>query len=134
MYNFCGAMLIDDIYIDEYFERVANAKKLIHQYIRALEGLAENNVFFEILRPENVRFTDTGSALHIVDIPYVIDTREDQLGSGFQNESSPPETLMEQVYSPAKSTVWSVGVFLYRLLYKEFPFSCRFLSPKPLDR
>lgn len=127
MFDFCGAKLIDDLFVDDYFERVARAKKMTLQFLSALEGLIENEVYFEILRPENLRFNASGPSVHILDIPYIVESKEEHISLGYQNESSPPESLMELVFTPEKSMVWSVGLLLYRLLFKKYPFSGRIL-------
>ena len=123
MFDYCGRRFLDDAYLEDEVERVANVKRIILQFIGALENLAKYNIYFELLRPENIRISDIESDLYIMDIPYLLDTKEDQIGFGYQNESSSPETLQELVYSPEKSISWSVGLTLFRLLYKKYPFT-----------
>ena len=130
LFDYCGPYLLDDVIGDEKFQRVANAKRLILQYIKALETLASFDVYFELLRPENLRFTEGVAQIHVLDLPYVLDSKEEKIGLGYENESSTPETLMGLVYSPEKATVWSVGMLLYRLLYKMYPFTSKLSSAR----
>ena len=122
VFDFCGERLVDDIIPDQPQYRPAQAKRVLIQYLTALQALTKHEVYFEMMRTDNLRFTHNEATLNILEIPFVVDSAEEQLASQINTEWSSPETCKGEVYTPEKAMVWTAGILLYRLLYKSYPF------------
>lgn len=116
-------MTLEQAIVDDFGERVKNAKRFIKQYLLALKNLMHSNVYFEILTPESIRVNQNTPVLYLLDIPFAVDGPEERIGSGHYSFYSPPETVLRLPYRPEKAMSWSVGVLLYKLVSNRYPFS-----------
>lgn len=123
MFDFCGKLKIDDVFVEDEKVRVRNAKRYIKQYILALKSLIAYNIYFELILPDSIRIKESSPVLYLLDLPFILEGPTEQIGSGYFSFFSPPETILQLPYVPEKAMVWSVGVLLYKLLLNRYPFS-----------
>ncbi|KAI7808807.1 hypothetical protein IRJ41_015374, partial [Triplophysa rosa] len=99
------------------------AKPVILQLVNALKHCESRGVMHRDVKPENVLIcTDTGE-LKLLDFgcgDFLKDSYEEYAGTAI---FAPPELFRSGQYQARSTTVWSVGITLYEVLFGSVPFS-----------
>lgn len=100
------------------------AKRLFSMIVKAVHFLHKNGVVHHDIKLENVGLRKGGS-LVLMDFGYCCEFSNDNLLSRFCGTLCycAPELLLGKPYAATPIDVWALGVVLYVLLCKQFPFN-----------
>jgi serine/threonine protein kinase len=100
--------------------------KMIWQILEGLDYLHSHGIAHKDLKPENIYINDQ-SQIKIADFGFGVRFEENQ--ETFQMCGSlmytPPEDILMNASDPRKSDVWDVGLILYILLTKSYPWNAK---------
>jgi serine/threonine protein kinase len=96
--------------------------KIMYQLSQGLKYLYENNILHRDLKPDNILILNNEIKIADFGFAKIFDNNNSMLNTfcGTPNYMA-PEILLNSLYN-SKSDLWSLGMILYQIIYKKFPF------------
>ena len=99
-------------------------KPLIRQLVQTLTFLHSLSIYHRDIKVFNllVDIKASGDVLKLIDFGVAALTNDPVKESLSSQGYTSPEQLARQNHTPLETEVWQLGVFLYIIVYDEFPF------------
>ena len=136
VYENCETNLEDVIRKSKSGISVRRMKGLMNQFNEVMKYIFENKKAHRDIKPSNIllnkKNTLTGYKILISDYSY--EKPEKDENNYIYNYYIPPEVLNNNEEDFSKEDLWSIGIMLYRMYIKKYPFNfqeyCDFMSSK----
>ena len=137
VYENCDTNLEDVIRKSKSGISVRRMKGLMNQFNEVMKYILENKKAHRNIKPSNIllnkKNTLTGYKILISDYSYDKPYEKDE-NNYIYNYYIPPEVLNNNEDDFSKEDLWSIGIMLYRMYIKKYPFNfqeyCDFMSSK----
>jgi len=93
--------------------------------VNAVSHIHSHNISHHDLKTQNIMYDEENGIAKVVDYGLSVPFEEDNplvKSSGGSPLYSAPEVLLDLLHDPRLSDVWSLGIILYFMLTKSFPF------------
>ena len=97
-------------------------QSITSQLLQALQYMHEQHVAHRDIKPSNMMINSEENVVKIIDLGLAADAQDlctDRCGTA---RYVAPEILQKQPYDATKADIWSLGVSIYHMLTKQFPF------------
>ena len=104
--------------------RTSLTKTIFKNIVRTCRALSERNIFHRDIKDENILLDTFSLETNIIDFGCAIFATPTSSFSSFSGtvDFAPPEVHLGDDYLPESTTIWTLGIVLYVLIFAAVPF------------
>lgn len=128
--EFCGSTTIETFFSKPENQDSQKLREKFCNLVSAVESLHKQNVYHRDLTVNNVLITST-EVVKVVDFGLSINSNEPQIMPCGTAGYFTPQIIKKEKYTPSSVDIWNLGVILFLLSFKTFPFGGMIISSRP---